>query len=187
MRRLRERFVRRSVQPRFAGEEFNIGSPMPGAISLNGLAFQEAKKNKTRRPPASKRCKPWPATIRFCGSVLEWREVTKLKNTYVDATPAAGRSPRWGDSIPHLTKPQPPRAGLSSTNPVQNIPRARDLARAFVAKTHAHVLLAAHDIELRLMAHLGWTQAMRTAFEEGKTFTTSTARQIFAVAPGSCG
>ena len=125
----------------------------------------------------------------ICALVLEWREVTKLKNTYIDVIPPLV-DPR--DSRLHTVFNQTATATgrLSSTNPnLQNIPvrgeLGRRIRRAFVARGDDYVLLAADysQIELRLMAHLSGDEAMRRAFEEGQDIHDFTARQIFRVGP----
>ncbi len=128
----------------------------------------------------------------ICALVLEWREVTKLKNTYVDVIPQLV-DPR--DRRLHTVFNQTATATgrLSSTNPnLQNIPvrgeLGRRIRRAFVAQRFdEHVLLAADysQIELRLMAHLSGDEAMRDAFEEGQDIHDFTARQIFEVPSGT--
>jgi DNA polymerase-1 len=118
---------------------------------------------------------------------LEWREVTKLKNTYVDVIPGLVDA-RDGRLHTVFNQTATATGRLSSTNPnLQNIPVRGDLGRrirrAFVARSDDYVLLAADysQIELRLMAHLSGDEAMRSAFEEGQDIHDFTARQIFSV------
>ncbi len=174
----------------FAGEEFNIGSPMQlGNVLFGKLQIPGGKKNKTGWATGVEILQSLARAYPICALVLEWREVTKLKNTYVDVIPQLV-DPR--DNRLHTVFNQTATATgrLSSTNPnLQNIPVRGDLGRrirrAFVAKSDEHVLLAADysQIELRLMAHLSGDEAMRTAFEEGQDIHDFTARQIFNVPP----
>ncbi|HTX60547.1 MAG TPA: DNA polymerase, partial [Verrucomicrobiae bacterium] len=127
----------------------------------------------------------------ICALVLEWREVTKLQNTYVDVIPQLV-DPRDGRLRTAFNQTATATGRLSSTNPnLQNIPvrgeLGRRIRRAFVAKNPQYVLLAADysQIELRLMAHLSGDEAMRAAFEEGADIHDFTARQIFGIAPGA--
>ena len=176
----------------FAGEEFNIGSPLQlGNILFGRLQIPGGKKTKTGWATGVEVLQGLAKEYPICALVLEWREVTKLKNTYIDVIPQL-LDPR--DKRLHTVFNQTATATgrLSSTNPnLQNIPVRGDLGRrirkAFVAKSPEHVLLAADysQIELRLMAHLSGDEAMRTAFEEGQDIHDFTARQIFNVGDGT--
>ena len=123
--------------------------------------------------------------------VLEWREVTKLKNTYIDVIPSLVDA-RDGRLRTAFNQTATATGRLSSTNPnLQNIPvrseLGRRIRRAFVSGRDGYVLLAADysQIELRLMAHLSGDEAMRVAFEEGQDIHDFTARQIFDVSAGA--
>src|SRR5580704_18647105 len=172
----------------FAGEEFNIGSPQQlGNVLFGKLQIPSGKKNKTGWATGVEVLQGLAREYPICGLVLEWREVTKLKNTYIDVIPrlvdaADGRLRTEFNQTATAT------GRLSSTNPnLQNIPVRGDLGRrirrAFVARNDEYVLLAADysQIELRLMAHLSGDEAMRSAFEEGQDIHDSTARQMFNV------
>ncbi|HUA09070.1 MAG TPA: DNA polymerase I [Candidatus Acidoferrales bacterium] len=173
----------------FAGEEFNIASPLQlGNMLFGRLQIPGGKKTKTGWATGVEVLQGLAREYPICALVLEWREVTKLKNTYIDVIPQL-LDPR--DRRLHTIFNQTATATgrLSSTNPnLQNIPVRGDLGRrirkAFVAKP-GYLLLAADysQIELRLMAHLSGDEAMRTAFEEGQDIHDFTARQIFDVGP----
>jgi DNA polymerase-1 len=175
----------------FAGEEFNIGSPMQlGNILFGKLQIPGGKKTKTGWATGVEVLQGLAKEYPICALVLDWREVTKLKNTYVDVIPQLV-DPRDGRLRTIFNQTATATGRLSSTNPnLQNIPVRGDLGRrirkAFVAKNDDYVLLAADysQIELRLMAHLSGDEAMRTAFEEGQDIHDFTARQIFNVGPG---
>ena len=120
--------------------------------------------------------------------VLEYRQLTKLKSTYVDALPALIRA---GSGRVHTTFGQTGTATgrLSSTNPnLQNIPIRTELGReiraAFIAEP-GFVLLAADysQIELRLLAHFSKDQLLVEAFRRGDDIHTLTASQVFGVPP----
>ncbi len=176
----------------FAGEEFNIGSPQQlGNILFGRLQIPGGKKTKTGWATGVEILQGLAKEYPITALVLEWREVTKLKNTYIDVIPQL-LDP--ADKRLHTVFNQTATATgrLSSTNPnLQNIPVRGDLGRrirkAFVAKSPEYVLLAADysQIELRLMAHLSGDEAMRTAFEEGQDIHDFTARQIFNVGDGT--
>ncbi len=169
----------------YAGEEFNIGSPQQlGVILFEKLGIPSGKKNKTGWGTGVEVLQGLARDYPICAKVLEYREVTKLKNTYVDVIPrltgADGRLRTLFNQTATAT------GRLSSTNPnLQNIPvrgeLGRRIRRAFVAPAHDRVLLAADysQIELRLMAHLSGDEAMRRAFAEGQDIHDFTARQIF--------
>ena len=175
----------------FAGEEFNIGSPMQlGKILFDKLQIPNGKKGKTGWATGVEVLQGLSREYPICALVLEWREVTKLKNTYVDVI---GSSVDPSDGRLHTVFNQTSTATgrLSSTNPnLQNVPVRGELGRkirkAFVAGGDEYVLLAADysQIELRLMAHLSGDEAMRAAFHEGQDIHDFTARQIFNVAAG---
>jgi DNA polymerase I len=170
----------------FAGEEFNIGSPQQlGNILFGKLQIPGSKKTKTGWATGVEILAGLAAEYPICALVLEWREVTKLKNTYIDVIPQL-LDKRDGRLHTVFNQTSTATGRLSSTNPnLQNIPVRGDLGRrirkAFVAKSAGHVLLAADysQIELRLMAHLSGDAAMRRAFDEGQDIHDFTARQIF--------
>jgi DNA polymerase-1 len=175
----------------FAGEDFNIGSPQQlGRILFEKLQIPGGKKTKTGWATGVEVLAVLAREYPICSLVLDWREVTKLKNTYVDVIPALVDA-RDGRLHSAFNQTATATGRLSSTNPnLQNIPVRGDLGRrirrAFVARDGDYVLLAADysQIELRLMAHLSGDEAMRSAFEEGQDIHDFTARQIFNVPPG---
>lgn len=174
----------------FAGEEFNIGSPQQlGKVLFEKLAIPGGKKTKTGWATGAEVLQVLAREYPICALVLDWREVTKLKNTYVDVIPQL-IDPRDGRLHTVFNQTATATGRLSSTNPnLQNVPVRGDLGRrirrAFVARD-GYALLAADysQIELRLMAHLSGDEAMRAAFEEGQDIHDFTARQIFNVAGG---
>ncbi len=173
----------------FAGETFNIGSPQQlGNILFTTLQIPSGKKTKTGWATGSEVLQPLASEYPICALVLEWREATKLKNTYVDVLPTLIDHNGRLHTVFNQTSTATGR--LSSTNPnLQNIPIRTELGRrirkAFVAPGDDTVLLTADysQIELRLMAHLSGDEAMRRAFHEGQDIHDFTARQIFNV-PG---
>ncbi len=174
----------------FAGEEFNIGSPQQlGKILFGKLEIPGGKKTKTGWATGVEVLQGLAREYPICALVLEWREVTKLKNTYVDVIPVLV-DPRDGRLHTAFNQTATATGRLSSTNPnLQNIPVRGELGRrirkAFVARDADHALLAADysQIELRLMAHLSGDGAMREAFERRQDIHDFTARQIFGVTP----
>jgi len=175
----------------FAGEEFNIGSPQQlGNILFGRLGIPGGKKTKTGWATGVEILAGLAREYPICALVLEWREVTKLKNTYIDVIPQL-LDPKDGRLHTVFNQTATATGRLSSTNPnLQNIPVRGELGRrirkGFVARSDAYALVAADysQIELRLMAHLSGDEAMRSAFEDGQDIHDFTARQIFDVPAG---
>jgi DNA polymerase-1 len=172
-----------------AGDPFNIGSPQQlGTVLFEKLAIPNGGKTKTGWATGVEVLQPLAREHEIVAKVLEYREVTKLKNTYIDVIPRLVDAHRRLHTQFHQTTTATGR--LSSTNPnLQNIPVRTELGRrvrrAFVASSPERVLLAADysQIELRIMAHLSGDEAMREAFLRGDDIHDVTARGIFALAP----
>ncbi len=173
------------------GMEFNINSPKQlGDVLFNKLALpMPVKYGKGKKiSTAVDVLEGLAADHEVPRLVLEYRQLTKLKSTYVDALPALIRS---HSSRVHTTFGQTGTATgrLSSTNPnLQNIPIRTELGReiraAFIAEP-GHVLLAADysQIELRLLAHYSKDKLLVEAFRRGDDIHTLTASQVFGVPP----
>ena len=174
-----------------AGEEFNINSPQQlGVILFEKLGLPVIKKTRKTKSYATGaeilqqlalQGYPLPELI------LRYRELSKLKSTYVDALPALVAE----DGRIHTRYEQAVAATgrLSSVNPnLQNIPVRTELGqrirKAFVAADD-HVLLVAdyNQIELRVLAHIAEETALVEAFESGKDIHRATAAAVFGVAP----
>jgi DNA polymerase-1 len=172
-----------------AGEEFNLGSPQQlGRILFDKLGLPAGRQNKTGYATGADVLQGLARSFPVAAKVLEWREVSKLKSTYVDVLPTLVDANGRIHTVFNQTSTATGR--LSSTNPnLQNIPVRGELGRrirkAFVAPSDDRVLLAADysQIELRLMAHLSGDEAMRSAFHEGQDIHDFTARRIFDVGP----
>jgi len=173
------------------GLEFNINSPKQlGDVLFNKLGLPlPSKYGKGKKiSTAVDVLEGLAAEHEVPRLVLEYRQFTKLKSTYVDALPALirGQSGRV-----HTTFGQTGTATgrLSSANPnLQNIPIRTELGReiraAFIAEP-GHVLLAADysQIELRLLAHFSKDKLLVEAFRRGDDIHTLTASQVFGVPP----
>jgi DNA polymerase-1 len=172
-----------------AGETFNLSSPQQlGRVLFERLGIPGGKKTKTGYATGVEVLQGLSREYPVCAKVLEYREVSKLKNTYVDVIPRLIGADGRLRTIFNQTTTATGR--LSSTSPnLQNIPVRGELGRrirkAFVARDARHVLLAADysQIELRLMAHLSGDAAMREAFAEGQDIHDYTARKIFDLGP----
>ena len=175
-----------------AGEPFNIGSPPQlGRILFEKLGYPAVKKTaKTKSWATGSDVLEELAALSsgpVPGLVLEWREISKLKGTYVDALPSAiakdGRIHTRYDQAVAAT------GRLSSNAPnLQNIPVRTEaglaIRRAFVAAPGC-VLVAADysQIELRLLAHLSGDEALLETFRRGEDVHRATAAKIFSLAP----
>jgi len=173
------------------GMEFNIGSPKQlGDVLFNKLNLPKPVKYGKGKTisTAVDVLEGLAAAHAAPRLVLEYRQLTKLKSTYVDALPAliSSTSGRL-----HTTFGQTGTATgrLSSTNPnLQNIPIRTELGReiraAFIAEP-GHLLLAADysQIELRLLAHYSKDPLLVEAFRRGDDIHTLTASQVFGVPP----
>jgi DNA polymerase-1 len=174
-----------------SGMEFNINSPKQlGDVLFNKLSLpMPVKYGKGKKiSTAVDVLEGLAAEHEVPRLVLEYRQLTKLKSTYVDALPQLIRSQ---SGRVHTTFDQTGTATgrLSSANPnLQNIPIRTELGReiraAFIAEP-GHVLLAADysQIELRLLAHLSKDKLLVEAFQRGDDIHTLTASQVFGVPP----
>lgn len=173
-----------------AGEEFNIGSPAQiGVILFEKLGLRVVSKTSTGKPSTKESVLTELASEHeLPGMILDWRELAKLKSTYIDALGGLIH-PETGRIHTSYSQTTAATGRLSSSNPnLQNIPirtaRGREIRRAFVAPK-GHVLLSADyaQIELRILASLAGDEAMRQAYRDGEDIHTSTAARVFDVAP----
>jgi DNA polymerase-1 len=174
-----------------AGTEFNIGSPRQlGDVLFNRMSLPKpAKYGKGRTiSTAVDVLEDLAEDHPIARMVLDYRQLTKLKSTYVDALPALIDS---GTGRLHTTFGQTGTATgrLSSANPsLQNIPIRTELGRgiraAFIAEP-GNVLLTADysQIELRLLAHFSRDPLLVEAYRRGDDIHTLTASQVFGVPP----
>jgi DNA polymerase-1 len=176
-----------------AGETFNIGSPPQlGRILFEKLKYPVLKKTAKTKSYATGSEVLEELAVRGLGTlpglVLEWRELSKLKGTYVDALPRHvakdGRIHTRFDQAVAAT------GRLSSNDPnLQNIPvrteAGRAIRRAFVAPP-GRLLVAADysQVELRLLAHLSGDAALIETFRRGEDIHRATAAKIFGIDPG---
>ncbi len=174
-----------------AGREFNIGSPKQlGVILFEELKIDEKpKKTKSGQYSTNEETLQKYADHPIVGKLLEYRQISKLKSTYVDSLPELVN--KRDDRI-HTTYMQAVTSTgrLSSQNPnLQNIPirteRGREVRKAFIPSDENHTILAADysQIELRIMAELSGDAGMLDAFKNGEDIHASTAAKVFDVSP----
>ncbi|WP_408639208.1 DNA polymerase I [Roseococcus microcysteis] len=176
---------------RLVGRPFNVGSPKQlGEILFQEMGLKGGKKGKTGAysTDASVLEEMAAQGVELARVVLDWRQLAKLKSTYVEGL-AAALAP---DGRVHtcFSMAMTSTGRLSSTEPnLQNIPIRTEegvrIRRAFVAEP-GHVLLSADysQIELRLLAHLADVPTLREAFANGEDIHSRTAAEIFHLAPG---
>jgi len=173
-----------------AGEAFLINSPKQlQYILYDKLGLPKGKKTKTGYSTDAATLVNLAGQYDIVAHLLEYRELSKLQSTYVEAlprliNPATGRI--------HTTYNQAVTATgrLSSTDPnLQNIPIrteiGREIRRAFIAEKPDNLLLAADysQIELRVLAHISGDEALQKIFAEDRDLHTATACEIFGVPP----
>jgi len=173
-----------------AGEEFNIGSPKQlGEILFDKLKLvDKPKKTRTGQYSTAEDVLSYLAPDHeIVQHVLDYRGLSKLKSTYVDALPAQVNS-KTGRVHTDYMQTVAATGRLSSNNPnLQNIPirteRGRQVRKAFVPRNEDYVLLAADysQIELRIIAALSQEETMMKAFQEGEDIHASTAAKVFNV------
>lgn len=171
-----------------AGEIFNIGSTKQlGVILFEKLKLPSGKKTKTGYSTDVSVLESLVGLHPIIEQLLGYRQLTKLKSTYVDALPRMV-NPRTGRVHTSYNQAVAATGRLSSTDPnLQNIPirteRGREIRRAFVAADADHVLLSADysQIELRLAAELSGDAGLIEAFSSGEDIHSSTAMKLFDV------
>lgn len=173
-----------------AGETFNIASPKQLGIVLfeNLKLVDKPKKTKTGQYATSEDILSYLAKDHeIIQNILEYRGLSKLKSTYIDALPTQ-IEPTTGRVHTDYMQTVAATGRLSSNNPnLQNIPirteRGRQVRKAFVPRNDEYILLAADysQIELRIIAALSNEETMITAFKNGEDIHASTASQVFNV------
>ena len=181
--------VERSIRDLAGDETFNIGSPMQLShvlFDVMGLPTKGLK--KTKRGYYSTNAKVLSDLARdheIVRLILDWREKSKIKSTYLDTLGPLRR----GDGRVHTTYNQTITATgrLSSSDPnLQNIPTRSELGRTVktaFSTGEGSVFLAVDysQIELRLLAHLSGDEHLVRAFNEGEDFHAETAARVFGV------
>ena len=173
-----------------AGVRFNLASPKQlGEVLFEKLKLDpKAKKTKTGQYATGEDIlEKLSHQHKICNDILTFRELTKLKSTYVDALPLL-INPKTGRVHTSYAQAVAVTGRLSSNNPnLQNIPirtdRGREIRKAFIARDEKHVLVSADysQIELRIVAAISGDENMCAAFKTGKDIHTATAAKVFNV------
>jgi DNA polymerase-1 len=173
-----------------AGVRFNLASPR----QLGEVLFEKLKLDPKARKTKSGQYATGEDVLvkmahqnKICDDILAFRELTKLKNTYIDALPLMINR-KTGRVHTSYAQAVAVTGRLSSTNPnLQNIPvrteRGREIRKAFIPRDEQHVLMSADysQIELRIVAAISGDLNMCEAFKTGKDIHTATAAKVFNV------
>ncbi len=175
---------------RHAGVNFNIGSPKQlGEVLFDIMKIDAGmKKTKTGQYATGEDIlQKMRHKHQIVEDILAYRELTKLKSTYVDSLPGL-INPRTGRLHTSYNQAVAVTGRLSSNNPnLQNIPirteRGREIRKAFTSRNSDYCILSADysQIELRIVAAISGDEAMIQAFKENKDIHTATAAKVYNV------
>ena len=173
-----------------AGVRFNLASPKQlGEVLFDKLKIDpKAKKTKTGQYATGEDVlQKLAAEHKIVDDILGFRELTKLKSTYIDALPLMINR-KTGRVHTSYSQAVAVTGRLSSNNPnLQNIPvrteRGREIRKAFVPRDKNHVLISADysQIELRIVAAISGDPNMCEAFKQGKDIHTATAAKVYNI------
>jgi DNA polymerase-1 len=170
-----------------AGGEFNINSPK----QLSEILFEKLQLPVLKRTGRDRTAstavevlEELAAQHEICRFILDWRQLAKLKGTYIDALPELV-NPETGRVHTQISQAVAATGRLSSSDPnLQNIPIRTEIGRqirsAFIADP-GHVLISADysQIELRVLAHLSGDETLTAAFTRGDDIHDQTATKVF--------
>ena len=176
---------------RLAGATFNIGSPKQlGEVLFGKLQLPVIRRTKTGPSTDADVLEELASLHEVPARIVEYRGLTKLKSTYIDALPALVH-PRTGRLHTTFNQAVAATGRLSSSEPnLQNIPIRTDVGRrireAFVADPGYHIVSADYSqIELRILAHFSQDPAFLDAFRSGADIHQRTAAEVFSISPDS--
>jgi DNA polymerase-1 len=161
------------------GHQFNVNSPQQLAkVLFDDLGLKNAKKRSTDAKVLEE-IKELHPVVKF---VLEYRRLSKLKSTYVDALPLLINH-KTGRIHTSFNQGLTATGRLSSSKPnLQNIPVGKQIRQAFVPNKGSLLLSADYSqIELRVMAHLSQDKGLMSAFLNNEDIHTQTAAEVFGV------
>lgn len=172
---------------KLAGFEFNIGSPKQlGQILFEKMALPHGRRTKTGFSTDSDVLEELKKTHPIAEKLLEWREISKLKSTYIDTLPKLA-DPQSRRIHTRFNQTVTTTGRLSSHNPnLQNIPirtsRGQSIRECFIPKDGFLIVSADYSqVELRILAHITDDDGLRRAFENDVDIHSATASEIFDV------
>ena len=173
-----------------SGTRFNIGSPKQVGellFDVMKIPYSGAKTKTGQYSTDEEKLSELAIDYPIVGDILNYRALSKLKSTYVDALPLL-INPKTGRVHSSFNQALAATGRLSSNNPnLQNIPiktaEGRRVREAFVPRDENHIILAADysQIELRLIAEMSGEEAMLEAFRSGNDIHASTAAKVYGV------
>ncbi|HRO41606.1 MAG TPA: DNA polymerase I [Flavipsychrobacter sp.] len=172
-----------------AGLKFNLGSPKQlGEVLFDLMKLDSAKKTKTGQYATGEDVlQKLRNKHQIIEDILVYRELTKLKSTYIDSLPQL-LNPKTGRVHTCFNQAVAVTGRLSSTNPnLQNIPirtdRGREIRKAFISRGEGWKLISADysQIELRIVAAISGDESMIQAFKENKDIHTATSAKVYGV------
>lgn len=173
-----------------AGETFNINSTQQlQKILFDKLGLSPTSKTKTGYSTDAKTLESLKGSHPIIDSILEYRQVAKLKSTYADSLPDL-INPKTGRIHTTFNQTIASTGRLSSVEPnLQNIPirteLGKEIRKAFVPRDKNHIILSADysQIELRIMASISGDKTLTKAFQDGEDIHRRTAALVFQVDP----
>ncbi|HEU5104872.1 MAG TPA: DNA polymerase I [Solirubrobacterales bacterium] len=170
-----------------AEEEFTIGSPQQvGRVLFEKLGLTRKRRGKTGFSTDARVLAQIRDEHPIVEKIEQWRELTKLKNTYLDSLPEL-IDPKTGRVHTTFNQASTTTGRLSSTNPnLQNIPTRTEIGRpvraCFVAEEGARLLSADYSqVELRVLAHVADEGVLKDVFHKGEDVHAATAAEVFEI------
>jgi DNA polymerase I len=176
-----------------AGEQFTIGSPQQlSTILFEKLELSRKRRGKTGFSTDARVLRAIRGEHEIIPLIERWRELSKLKSTYLDSLPAL-ISERTGRLHTTFNQTATTTGRLSSTDPnLQNIPIRTELGRqirgCFIAEEGCRLISADYSqVELRILAHVAGEEVLKEIFARGEDVHTATAAEVLKLAPAEIG